>query len=242
MKVELPTTCDPMTLLWRHWIAVCGCSITLQHSLKEQLTYLVEPTKGNCLRVTTVCSNRYLQTGARLFVRSRESEPQDWHFKLSHRFENWQTPRQQCCRDAWQISKWLDNSKNQTGNFETLQDLMARRLIGYWNDPLISYLCNSHHTPVLVFLTADGWVKHLDLYVLLNQTVCTYWQQGLFTLNTCCSNTCVANVLMRSDGVAKCMSASVPWEPIHTLVKIYFASTMYLIYIRAKKSWINMIK
>ena len=70
----------------------------------------------------------------RLFVRSREvSNPRDWYFKLSYRFEIWQAHRQPCCRSACQISERSDNSKYKSRGFETLQDLMERRLFGYWD-------------------------------------------------------------------------------------------------------------
>ena len=69
-----------------------------------------------------------------LIVRSREvSKPQDWLFKLSHRFDIWQAPRQQSYRGACQISERSDNSKYKSHGFETLRDLTIRRLIGYWN-------------------------------------------------------------------------------------------------------------
>ena len=65
-----------------------------------------------------------------LIVRSGEvSKPLDWHFELSHRFEIWQAPRQQC------FSERLDNSYYKSRGFETLRDLTIRRLIGYWNGP-----------------------------------------------------------------------------------------------------------
>ena len=43
----------------------------------------------------------------RLIVRShcKISKPRDWLFRLSHRFEIWQAPRQRCCRAACQISE-----------------------------------------------------------------------------------------------------------------------------------------
>ena len=70
----------------------------------------------------------------RLSVRSRKvTKPRDRYFKLSYRFEIWQTHRQHCCRSACQISERLDNSKYKSRGFETLRDLMERRLFGYWD-------------------------------------------------------------------------------------------------------------
>ena len=77
-----------------------------------------------------------------LFVRSREvSNPRDWYFKLSYRFEIWQAHRQQCCRSAFQISERSDNSKYKPRGFETLRDLTKRRLFGYWDGAQMS----AHH-------------------------------------------------------------------------------------------------
>ena len=51
--------------------------------------------------------------------------------KWSYHFENWQAARQQCCRDSYQISELLENSKRGSCAFETLQDLEIRRLMLY---------------------------------------------------------------------------------------------------------------
>ena len=70
----------------------------------------------------------------RLSVRSRKvSKPRDLYLKLSDRSEIWQALRQQCCRCACQISKRYDNLKYQSRGFETLRDLMKRRLFRYWD-------------------------------------------------------------------------------------------------------------
>ena len=70
----------------------------------------------------------------RLFVRSRKvSQPRDWYFKLSYRFEIWQAHRQQCCQSACQISERSDNSNYKSRGFENWRDLMERRLFGYWD-------------------------------------------------------------------------------------------------------------
>ena len=70
----------------------------------------------------------------RLSVRSRKvSKPRDLYLELSDRYEIWQALRQQCCRCACQISKRYGNLKYQSRGFETLRDLMERRLFGYWD-------------------------------------------------------------------------------------------------------------
>ena len=70
----------------------------------------------------------------RLIVRSRKvSKARDRVLKCSYRFEIWQASRRQCCRGACQISERSDNSQYRSRGFETLRDLMIRRLIGYWN-------------------------------------------------------------------------------------------------------------
>ena len=55
-------------------------------------------------------------------TRSHEvSKPRDLSLELTYRFRIWQASRQQCCRDACQISKWYDNLDidNQSCGFET---------------------------------------------------------------------------------------------------------------------------
>ena len=70
----------------------------------------------------------------RLSVRFRKvSKPRYLYLELSDRYEIWQAPRQQCCRCACQISKRYGNLKYQSHGFETLRDLMERRLFGYWD-------------------------------------------------------------------------------------------------------------
>ena len=77
----------------------------------------------------------------RLSVRSRKvSKPRDLYLELSDRSEIWQALRQQCCRCACQISKRYDNLKYQSRGFETLRDLKKRRLFGYWDGALDSWL------------------------------------------------------------------------------------------------------
>ena len=77
----------------------------------------------------------------RLSVRSRKvSKPRDLYLELSDRSEIWQALRQQCCRCACQISERYDNSKYKSRGFETLRDLTERRLFGYWDGVLSSFL------------------------------------------------------------------------------------------------------
>ena len=56
----------------------------------------------------------------RLTARSREvSKPRDSCLDFSNRSEIWQAPRQQCCRDACQISERCDHYNIQSRGFET---------------------------------------------------------------------------------------------------------------------------
>ena len=88
----------------------------------------------------------------RLSVRSREvSKPRDWYFKLSYRFEIWRAHRQQYCRSACQISERSDNSKYKSRDFESLRDLMERRLFGYWD----GVLEGMPQTPLKFLLSRD---------------------------------------------------------------------------------------
>ena len=48
----------------------------------------------------------------------------------------WKVSQQQCCWDTCQISQLSDNSKHKFISFKTLQYLIIRRLIRYWNDYL----------------------------------------------------------------------------------------------------------
>ena len=65
----------------------------------------------------------------RLTTRSREvSKPRDSCLDFSNRSEIWQPSRQQCCRDACQISERYDHINTQSHGFETSRDLTVRRL------------------------------------------------------------------------------------------------------------------
>ena len=55
------------------------------------------------------------------------------YLELSDRSEIRHTPRQHCCRCAFQISKRCDNSNCQSRGFETSRDPTTRRLTGYWD-------------------------------------------------------------------------------------------------------------
>ena len=100
----------------------------------------------------------------RLSVRSRKvSKPRDLYLELSDRYEIWQAPRQQCCRCACQISKRYDNLKYQSRGFETLRDLMERRLFGYWDGA--QDIC-------------FNWRRNVWLGAHLNLNPLTHWQQS----------------------------------------------------------------
>ena len=91
----------------------------------------------------------------RLSVRSRKlSKPRDLYLELSDRYEIWQAPRQQCCWCACQISKRHDNLKYQSRGFETLRDLMKRRLFGYWDGALIAIIEKDKCSVCLTFMVS----------------------------------------------------------------------------------------
>ena len=86
----------------------------------------------------------------RLIIRPLEvSRQQDWWYKLSHRCEIWQAPRQQCCGGDYQFPERSGNSKYKFRGFETSLDLTTRRLIGYWNGALVSYEGKRFQLPLL---------------------------------------------------------------------------------------------
>ena len=53
-------------------------------------------------------------------------------FRLFHRSEIWQAPRQQRGRDACHISERYNHHNTQSRVFETSRDLAVRRLTGWW--------------------------------------------------------------------------------------------------------------
>ena len=115
----------PKALVWL--IAVFWCDTLLK------LT--ASPSAGNNDAIGSWSPFQY--PIRRLIVRSRKlSKLRNLYLESSHRSERWQAPRQHCCRSADQISKRYDNL-NQSGGFETLQDLTIKRLIGYWNGALV---------------------------------------------------------------------------------------------------------
>ena len=113
-----------------HLRRISGCSGDDRMSLSEPIT-----TVAIGVSVRTWAPSQYPKR--RLSVRSRKvSKPRDFYLELSDRSEIWQALRQQCCRCACQISKRYDNLKYQSSGFETLRDLMKRRLFGYWDGAL----------------------------------------------------------------------------------------------------------
>ena len=73
------------------------------------------------------------QADGRLTARSREvSKPRDWDLEFSNRSEIWIAHRQQCCRDACQMSGGCDDYNIQSRGFEASRDLAVRRLTAKW--------------------------------------------------------------------------------------------------------------
>ena len=69
----------------------------------------------------------FSQAIRRITLKSRViSKLRDDSLELSYRYEIWQASRQQCCRDACQISKRYDNCNTQSRGFETSWDLTVR--------------------------------------------------------------------------------------------------------------------
>ena len=110
----------------------------------------------------------------RLIVRSREvSKPRDRQFKLSYRCEIWLACRQQCCLCACQISQRSDYSKYKSRGVETSQDLMIRRLIGYWNGALLIWFPDNQAHPLTIFTWIRNPVKLCNARV---HNVLSWWQ------------------------------------------------------------------
>ena len=87
----------------------------------------------------------------RLFVRSRKvSKSRDQLLKCTYHFKIWQAHQQHCCRGTCQISvQYQTIVIYKFWGFETLRDLIVRRLIGYWNMsqgqcPIRSLIVGSH--------------------------------------------------------------------------------------------------
>ena len=68
-------------------------------------------------------------------------KPWDLYLELTDRSEIWQAPWQQCCLGASLISEGSYNSKYKSHHFETLWDLIIRRLIVYGNGALQVCYC-----------------------------------------------------------------------------------------------------
>ena len=100
---------------------------------------------------------------------SREvSKAWDWVLTWSHCSELSHEPRQQCVRYASQISKWLEYSNPTYRGFETLRDLVARRLTVWW----IEVLSSIHTSPVrgidfqpLGYATGLEWESWILFYI-----------------------------------------------------------------------------
>ena len=66
----------------------------------------------------------------------KASKPRDSSLDSPNRSEIWQAPRQQCCRDAFQISERYDHYNTKSRGFETSRDLAVSHLVllQLWND------------------------------------------------------------------------------------------------------------
>ena len=127
-------------------MGICnGFVLTVSGDMKQKLLRSLM-TNGRLSTISSLdtCINQAAAWGLfqhpirRRIVRSHEvSKLRDW--LLSHRFEIWQAPRQQCCRGACQFSERLGNSNYKYRGFESSRDLAIRRLIRYWNRALISF-------------------------------------------------------------------------------------------------------
>ena len=84
-------------------------------------------------------------------MRSRKvSKSRDQVLKCTYHFKIWQAHQQHCCRGTCQISvQYQTIVIYKFWGFETLRDLIVRRLIGYWNMsqgqcPIRSLIVGSH--------------------------------------------------------------------------------------------------
>ena len=92
------------------------------------------------------------------------------------RFKIWQAVRQQCCRNACQISERSDNSKHKSRGFEIWWDLT----IGYRNGPRSwrehrtqgTFIVVYHGVCVRMYMVlALGWTNRLLIFVPFYKTI-----------------------------------------------------------------------
>ena len=136
-------------------------------------------------------------------IRSREvSKLQDsgLDFLFNHS-EIWQAPRQHCCRDACQISKWYDYHNIRFHSLKSSQDLTVRCPSAKWIENLISTWRPSLNSQCLgiPIINKDGSKTCVDedsiwpsLGTAINPTLLTYlcwWltsSQCMLSLNERC--------------------------------------------------------
>ena len=123
-------------LPWRYWHHyITGSVIKLQNSSYDT-TQTTIGVRGPFRHMEPF---QYQYPMGRIIVNSCEvSMQRDRLFKLSYRFGIEQAAQQQqCCWNAFPMSKRSGNSKCKSREFETSRDVMIRRLTEYWNN---------HHT------------------------------------------------------------------------------------------------
>ena len=108
--------------------------ISADHYTLFKMFYVISPAKSRHFIVYNLAATRLIikklfqQPLRHLIVRSRQvSSPWIWVLKLPHSFEMRLVDQQQCCRNACQISEWLENTQNIDNRaFEILWDLSVR--------------------------------------------------------------------------------------------------------------------
>ena len=107
------------------------------------------------------------------------SKPRDSCLDISDHSEIWQAPRQQCCRDAWQMSERYDHYNILCHGFETSRDLAVRRFA--W--PYVQIKCS----PIIIwpmfwkthnrYPSLCLWGRHMGVFLWVWSLVCTlpFW-------------------------------------------------------------------
>ena len=98
----------------------------------------------------------YSRSGRRcLIARSRKvSKPRDWIWKYTYRLEIWQATRQQCCRDASNISQRLGNGEPISLTFKISRIL----LVWHLTFDVFPARCLPCHGPLTRYVKL--WVAH----------------------------------------------------------------------------------
>ena len=81
-----------------------------------------------------------------IVISQEVSNPRDWMLVCSYRFEIWQATRQQCCRDACQISERLNYSRQQSRACEILRDFtdIETASVVQRNKPCTNHIAANH--------------------------------------------------------------------------------------------------